>query len=485
MNKQVRKEEGIVVNNGLWTAEDFAAAEGVLKTVTEHGLETVRISFADQHGILRGKTVLAKELKSAFNNGVKATSTLLLKDTSHATVFPVWESDAGFGPGRFIGASDFLVIPDPKTFRVLPWSPHCGWMLSEIYTLEGDPISFSSRRILRAAVDRLNKIGLDIVVGLEMEFHVFKLENACLDHASAERPEDPPQTSLIAHGYQYLTEQRYDQLEQVMDLIRRNAEALHLPVRSMEAEFGPSQFEFTFHPDSAMDSADNLVLFRSTVKQVCRREGYHATFMCRPRLKNIMSSGWHLHQSVVNKETGENLFIPAQGEVLSKIGNQWVAGLLQHAVESCLLSTPTINGYKRFKPFALAPDRIQWGRDNRGAMIRVIADSKESASRVENRVGESAANPYLYIASQILCGLDGIERELDAGDPVDIPYDNEAPMLPTNLLEALDAFRNSAFYRSALGNDFVDYFTRIKQAEWDRYVGAVSEWEHREYFSLF
>ena len=350
MNKQTHKENGIVVSHGLWTDEDFAAAEDVLKAVAEHNLETVRISFADHHGVLRGKTVLAKELESAFSNGVNMTSTLLLKDTSHTTVFPVWTSDAGFGPGRLIGASDFLVVPDPKTFNILPWSPHCGWMLSDIYFLEGDPISFSSRRILRTAVDRLNKNGLDIVIGLEVEFHVFKLEDARLNHASAERPEDPPQTSLLAHGYQYLTEQRYDQLEQVMDLIRRNAQALNLPVRSMEAEFGPSQFEFTFHPNTAIGSADSLVLFRNMVKQVCRREGFHATFMCRPRLKNIMSSGWHLHQSVVNKENRKNLFTPSQEETLSKIGNQWVAGILEHAVESCLLSTPTINGYKRYKP---------------------------------------------------------------------------------------------------------------------------------------
>ena len=253
----------------------------------------------------------------------------------------------------------------------------------------------------------------------------------------------------------------------------------------MEAEFGPSQFEFTFHPNAALGSADTLVLFRNMAKQVCRREGFHATFMCRPRLKNIMSSGWHLHQSIVDKDTRKNLFIPVQGEMLSQVSNQWVAGLLDHASESCILSTPTVNGYKRYKPFALAPDRIQWGRDNRGAMIRVIATNDDSASRIENRVGESAANPYLYITSQILCGLDGIERNLDAGDPVEVPYDSDAKRLPYSLLDALNAFRASAFYRSKLGDDFVDYFSHIKQAEWDRYVGAVSEWEHREYFSLF
>ena len=173
--------------------------------------------------------------------------------------------------------------------------------------------------------------GYDYLCGLEVEFHVFRVEDANLRHANAGRPEDPPETSLITHGYQYLTESRYDEMERVMDLVRRNAEALELPVRSMEAEFGPSQFEFTFRPAGAMESADALVLFRSMVKQVCRREGYHATFMCRPRLNNIMSSGWHLHQSITTMDAGRNLFAPETGHVLSDLGRQWVAGLLEHA----------------------------------------------------------------------------------------------------------------------------------------------------------
>ncbi len=484
MNQHAGAEEGAKCR-ALWTDEDHAAAEAVLARVKEQAIETIRISFVDQHGILRGKTLMASGLKGVFDRGVSMTSTLLLKDTSHTTVFPVWKVDAGFGPDKFVGASDFLVLPDPKTFRVLPWSPHSGWMLSDIYFKDGQPIAFSSRRILQDAVGRLHKRGLDMLTGLEVEFHVFKLDDPHLQHDNADRPEDPPRTSLLAHGYQYLTEQRYDQLEQVMDLIRRNASGLDLPVRSMEAEFGPSQFEFTFHPGTAVTCADSLVLFRSMVKQVCRREGYHATFMCRPKLKNIMASGWHLHQSIIDRRSGENLFQPKPGEVLTKLGGQWVAGLLHHAGESCLLSTPTINGYKRYQPFALAPDRIQWGQDNRGAMIRVITHSDDPASRIENRVGDPAANPCLFIAAQILCGLDGIENDLVPPDAVETPYDSGAQMLPKSLLEALQLFRDSAFYRSVWGDQIVDYFSHIKQAEWNRYISSVSEWEHREYFSLF
>jgi glutamine synthetase len=479
------KQNRVVLNHAQWNDQGRLAAEEVLQAVDDHSLETIRLSFADQHGVLRGKTIVAGELKSAFESGVTMTTTLLLKDTSHATVFPVWKQDAGFGHGKLTGASDFLLIPDPRTFRILPWSPHTGWMTGEIHETDGALIPFSSRHILRQAVNKLKDKNMELVTGLEVEFHVFRMDNANLRHDNAGRPEDPPETSLLTHGYQYLTESRYDEMEHVMDLIRRNAIALELPVRSMEAEFGPSQFEFTFRPAGALENADALVLFRSMVKQVCRRAGYHATFMCRPQLKSIMPSGWHLHQSVVDPLSGKNLFIPDQGQVLTRLGEQWVAGLLEHAWDACLLSTPTVNGYKRYQPHALAPDRVQWGRDNRGAMIRVITAEGDPASRIENRVGESAANPYLYMASQILCGLDGVERGLVAPLPVETPYDADVRRLPTNLGDAIRAFRESEFMRRALGDDFVDYYAHIKQAEWGRYLSTVSEWEHREYFSLF
>ncbi|MFD2238081.1 glutamine synthetase family protein [Aureimonas populi] len=469
----------------LLDAEASRAAAEVMRRVRAEGIETIRLSFADQHGILRGKTIVAEALEAAFRGGMAMTSTLLLKDTSHRTVFPVWENDIGFGKGTLTGAGDVMIVPDPSTFRVLPWSPHSGWMLCDLRWKHGGEMPFCVRSILRRAVDRLAARNLAMVCGLEFEFYALRVERANLAHADAGLPARPPETSLITHGYQYLTEAKYDALEEVMDDLRRAAQALGLPVRSMEAEFGPSQIEFTFRPDGPLAQADNTVLFRSMVKQLCQRKGLHATFMCRPKIENAVPSGWHMHQSVVDIGTGRNLMMPQSAGQPSRVAGQWIAGLLEHAAESCLLSTPTVNGYKRYQPFQLAPDRVQWGRDNKGAMIRALMEPGDPASRVENRVAEPTANPYLFIASQILCGLDGIQRDLAPPPPVENPYANGAMSLPRSLIAALERFDASDFYREALGADFCSYLSRIKHAEWDRYLMTVSEWEQSEYFSLF
>ncbi len=478
-------QSSFAARHGLWQEHQFTAAQKMLDLALAENLEVIRLSFVDQHGILRGKTISISGLKSALCGGINMTSSMLLKDTSHKTVFPLWQEDSGFGAGTLTGASDILMLPDPTTFKILPWSPHSGWVLSDLYFTDGAPVPLSTRAILKDSVQKLNDLGYQFIAGLEVEFHVFKLGDQPMALSDAGQPGTPPEVELISQGYQYLTEDRYDQMEEVFDLIRRNCEGVGLPIRSLEVEFGPSQCEVTFDPADALTQADNMVLFRSLVKQVCRRAGYHATFMCRPRFEDSMASGWHLHQSLVDLENGQNLFMPSGSEPISALGLNWIAGLLSHAKESCLFSTPTINGYKRYRPFALAPDRIQWGQDNRGAMIRCLAGAGDTASRIENRVGEPAANPYLYIASQILSGLDGITQNLQAPDPVQNPYDSKADTLPVSLIDALQALKASVFYREMLGDAFIDYMAVIKEAEWSRYLTTVSEWEEREYFSLF
>src|ERR1700749_1029274 len=169
--------------------------------------------------------------------------------------------------------------------------------------------------------------------------------------AGAGQPGTPPDVSLLSHGYQYLTEQRYDQMEPVLEIIRRDVLALGLPLRSVEVEFCPSQCEFNFSPAKGPRAAYNMVLFRGAVKQIARRHGYHATFMCRPKLPNVFASGWHLHQSIVSRQGGEAAFMARSGgepdgEVLSTFGRHYLAGLLQHARASAVFTTPTIIGYK-------------------------------------------------------------------------------------------------------------------------------------------
>lgn len=477
-----------VARHGLWSQEQTEAAVRLRKLAEERRLDTIRLSFPDQHGILRGKTLIAGEALHSLESGCSITTTMLAKDTSHRTVFPVFTAGGGFGMREMQGAADVLMVPDPTTFRVLPWAPTTGWVLCDLYFADGRPVPFATRNLYRSVIDRLAQRGYDFMAGLEVEFHVFKVENprlASSDAGSPGNPGEPPAVSLLSQGYQYLTEQRYDQMEPVLELIRRDIIALELPLRSMEVEYGPSQCEFVFQPTVGLAPADIMVLFRSAVKQICQRHGYHATFMCRPRIPNVMSSGWHLHQSLVSRATGKNAFMSAEGDDLSPLGRGYMAGLLEHARASAVFSTPTINGYKRYRSYSLAPDRAIWGRDNRGVMIRVLGGPNDPATRLENRIGEPAANPYLYMASQILAGLDGVDRSLDPGPSADTPYETKANLLPKSLREAVFALQEDPFFRTAMGAELVDYYVHIKTAEIERFQADITEWEQREYFEMF
>src|SRR5436190_12947035 len=380
-SSEERKARSFVERHGLWNDEQFEAAALADKRIEDDGLDTVRLSFPDQHGILRGKTVVATEAAAAMRNGCSITTTLLAKDTAHKTAFPVFTAGGGFGMAEMEGGGDFLMIADPTTFRVLPWAPRTGWVLCDIYFADGRPVPFSTRHLYRRALQRLAEAGFDYVAGLEVEFHIFKLDDARLAPADATWPGAAPQVSLLAQGYQYLTETRFDQLEPILDIVRREIVALGLPLRSIEVELGPSQCEFTFQPQVGLSPADSMMLFRSAVKQICRRQGCHATFMTRPKLDNVMSSGWHLHQSLRERRTGANAFAATDNDLLSPVGRGFLAGLLAHARAAAAFTTPTINGYKRYRSYSLAPDRVIWGRDNRGAMIRVLGGRGDAAAR--------------------------------------------------------------------------------------------------------
>ena len=444
------------------------------------GLKAVRFSFADQHGVLRGKTLAVAEVPAALERGVTVTSTLLLKDTSHRTVFPAFTPGGGVGMPEMQDAADILMMADPATFRVLPWAPETGWMLCELAFQDGRPVPYCTRRILKAALEKLKPF--EFMCGLEIEFHVFRIADPNLKPADAGQPGTPPEVELLTTGYQYLTEHRYDQIDPVVQLLEKNVAQLGLPLRSFEVEFGPSQVEFTLGVLPGLAAADAMVLFRGAVKQIARRHGYHATFMCRPKLPNVMSSGWHLHQSL--RRDGKNAFV-SDKEDLSEAGKQYLAGLLAHARSACALSTPTINGYKRYRPYSLAPDRVVWGKENRGALVRVIGGPGNPGTRIENRIGEPAANPYLYLASQIYSGMDGMARKLPLPPSADTPYEAKAEPLPCTLSEALALLKEDACLKKGLGEAFVDYYCKIKEAEIARFNSEVSEWEHREYFDLF
>jgi glutamine synthetase len=491
-----KSSRAFVDRHDLWISEQRRAAAAVTREIKRRKLELIRFAFCDQHGVLRGKTLVASEAGRAMRAGITMTSTLLAKDTSHRTVFQVFSAGGGIGLDEMEGAGNFVMVADPATFRVLPWAHATGWILCDIYFPNGKPAPFSTRARYRDALDKLAASGMRFCAGIEVEFQLFKLLDPKLATDGLTWPAEAPAVEHTTHGFQYLTEARFDQVDPILETLRKTVQALDLPLLSLEVELGPSQYEFTFAPGEGMAPADAMVLLRSAMKQTARRHGYLVSFMCRPRLANTFASGWHLHQSLLDRKSGRNLFASiGKNEPLSPLGRHYLAGLLAHARAAAAFTTPTINGYKRYHGVnSMAPIQAIWAQDNRGVMIRVLGEPGEASTHLENRAGEPLANPYLYMASQIYAGLDGIARKLDPGPSADTPYEIKAEPLPKSLVEAIAALGDSVCFRKGFGDAFVDYYLHIKRAEiarCDAETGGqsgnpseVTAWEHNEYFDM-
>jgi glutamine synthetase len=458
-----------------------AACDAVLQRVRQGGFDSVRVVWCDLHGSLRGKTLMPDALAGALANGVSLVATLMLKDSSDRTVLPVFEP--GGAPAGFEGAANLVLLPDPARFTPLPWADRSAWLPGQPWHPDGRPVALDSRRVLQGALDTLAGAGYGLRCGLEVEFHVYRIVEERLDPAGAAWPGEPPAVTMVHPGYRLLSDHWADLAEPVLQRLRRTAQGLGLPLRSLEIELGPSQFEAVFEPQDALAAADAMVAFRNGVVQALRRDGYHASFMCLPPFPQVMASGWHLHQSLVRRADGRSAFTDAR-EPLSAVGRHYLAGLLQHARAATVFAAPTVNGYGRFRPNALAPMAVRWGRDNRGAMLRLLGGPGDPATRLENRLGEPAANPYLYIASQIHAGLDGVRRGLEPPAPTLAPYASGGEPLPGSLAEALQALDEDPMLVDAMGRDAIEVFVQAKRSELARFEAAddAAVWQAREYF---
>lgn len=481
-------QDGFIAEHGLWTAEEKKVARQLPELIANKGIKTIRVVYCDQHGLMRGKSLDAANFLLSLQNGVAETVANLGKDTSNTPVIPLFNRDGGFGVEMMGGGGDIVLVPDPRMFRILPWATDTAWIISDMYLKDGTRCPFDSRYIMQRSLDSLAKAGHELIVGLELEFYIFDIEDPKLQMSQSGHPPEPPAVTAIGHGYQYHAEDRIDQLAPLADQIRDMAAALDLPLRTIEVEWGPGQFEVTFNPLVGLEAADSLMLFRSAVKQMMRRQGRLASFMAKPALPNVYSSGWHLHQSLQDSKTGANSFASTRKkDLLSNLGRHYIGGLLEHGAGATLFSNPTVNGYKRLHGNVLAPNRILWSHDNRGAMLRLIGGYGSQATHIENRSGEPAANPYLYMASQLYAGLDGMRNKIDPGEPCqDNPYAQmDKPMLPRTLMEAVEALDSSKVLRAGFGDQFIDYFLQFKRAEIARFLTHVTDWEHREYFEMY
>ena len=487
--------------HGLYTPAQAAAAARSVELVETHGIEVVRIVWPDQYGLLRGKALTRAAFHASLKSGVEITMAPFFFDPANAIVLNPFTPDGGFAVEGLGGSPNVTMVPDPGTFTVLPWAPKTALVFADLYMTNGKPFPLAPRTILRQTLDRLAEQNLRLVGGIEMEWYLTRIVDDMLGKGSLGAPgtpADPPVVAPVARGYSYLLVDHLDEIDDAIAPIREAVVAMGLPLRSFDDEWAPSQVETTFDVVDGLAIADTASLFKMAAKQIAKRNGYIASFMCTPAVAGFYASGWHLHTSIADATTGENLMVPDEGEALSELGRHYVGGSLAHGVAASVFTTQTVNGYRRRRPYSLAPDRLTWAYDNRAAMMRVISAPGDQASHVENRVGESAANPYLYVAAQAAAGLDGIENKTDPGPLSEDPYSADVAQLPTTLAEAVDALEADDFFRSAFGSTFVDYLVTMKRSEvtryeaWckenpdaDGYVNGVTDWEQREYFELF
>jgi glutamine synthetase len=490
-----------IEKHGLWTAGQRRQAEQIKTRIKKGNLNLIRVAWSDPYGVSRAKSVTVPAFLNALENGYNINVATTTLDASGARTFASFTRGGGMGLKEMTGSPDLIIVPDPATFRILPWEPEVGWILCDEYFVSGVPFHFSPRQLLRKQLARLEKRGMRNVVGLEVEWYLLRVAE---DHLTGEHIGSPGvkgraiRTYPAEPGYSLHSESNMDLMQAPIAALAGALEKLGLPLRSIENEWGPGQLECTFAPRQALEAADNFVLFRTATRQICRRMGYLASFMSRPRLKGYYSSGWHLHQSIVDAKSGRNLFMPkAAGELLSPLGKYYLGGLLHHAVASTVFANPTVNGYRRFRANSLAPDRVAWGFDHRGVMLRVLGAPGDPASRIENRVGEPSANPYLYILSQLVTGLDGIDNKRDPGPPDTDPYASQHTMLPKSLPDALNLLEKEPLFTNELGALFIDYYLKIKRTEAGRFAAYLkergtdqtgdetTEWEQNEYFDFF
>jgi glutamine synthetase len=488
-----------LAKHGLWTDDQRRQAEELKRRVRAENLQFVRLAWADSHGTSRAKAITVPAFIAALDTGYNINVATTTLDSANARTFASFTRGGGMGLDEMTGSPNLTIVPDPSTFRVLPWAPGVGWILCDEYFNTGVPFHFSPRHLLRKQLRRLADKGMTYIVGLEVEWYLLRVAQDALTDENIGAPGlrgEPIKTRPPEPGYSYHSESNMDLMQPALSALADAFEKIALPLRSVENEWGPGQVECTFAPGEALTVADNLLLFRTSTKQICRRMGYVATFMCRPGLKGYYSSGWHLHQSLVDAG-GCNLFMPERaGECLSPLGQNFVAGLLAHAAPCTPFTTPTVNGYRRFRPNSLAPDRATWCYDHRGVMIRALGGVGDGATRLENRAGEPAANPYLFMASQLVAGLDGIARKLAPPPQDDNPYAADRPLLPTSLDAALAALEVEPLFRREVGDVFIDYFLKLKRNEAGRFAswladsgvkdtGETTAWEQNEYFDFF
>jgi len=445
----------------------MATKEEITRRVAEEGVQFINLQFTDIVGIVKSVTIPVAELDVALAPGI-------------------WFDGSSVEGFARIAESDMYLVPDPNTFAVIPWQQDGGptaRFICDVYTPAGQSFQGDPRQILRQALQKAAEQGFSYYTGPEPEFFLLEPDG---NGQAQPRPYD-------RGGYFDLSTDRGIEVRKRM---AKALEAFGIRVEASHHEAAFGQQEIDFRYADALRTADNVVTFKATLKEIARQNGLHATFMPKP-IAGINGSGMHVHQSLFWQNTGRNAFADGESEDgLSDLARHFVAGQLAHARGMCAVLSPLVNSYKRLVPGYEAPVYVSWGQINRSALIRVPkvhSDQLESA-RVELRCPDPSCNPYLAFAVMLRAGLDGIQRQLE---PPPISNENLYHLgeegrqqrglgtLPGSLGEALAELERDELMHEALGSHVLQRFIEAKTIEWREYCTQVSAWELGRYLAIY
>ncbi|MGB8349657.1 MAG: glutamine synthetase family protein [Gaiella sp.] len=438
----------------------YAELEGLVATGE---IDTVVVAFTDMQGRLLGKRLHAEFFVEEMDAGhpVEGCNYLLALEMEMDPVpgYEIASWEQGYG--------DFAVTPDMATLRRIPWLEGTALVLGDVGWHDGSPVGPSPRQVLRAQVERAEKLGLTPMIGSELEFFLVK-ETYAEAHANGYTGLTPTVPYILDY---HILATTYD--EPLMRALRNGMQAAGMRVETSKGEAWPGQQELNFRFSDALTMADNHVIYKNGAKEIAFLHGCAITFMPKP-FEDWIGNSCHIHSSLFRRD--EAAF--ANDDALF---GQWLAGQIACASELAVFFAPTVNSYKRYAAGSWAPTTLAWGNDNRTCGFRVVGHGK--ARRVETRIPGGDVNPYLAFAALIASGLHGIEQDLEAPPPLQgNAYESDAERFPSTLRDAIAALEAGTMARAAFGDQVVDHYLNYARTEQGLFDRFVTDWERRRYF---
>jgi glutamine synthetase len=446
-----------------------ATPETLRAWLAQHRIEEIDCAVPDIAGVARGKTMPVEKF-------VKLEAVHLPISIFHQTItgdYVGFDEDAQ----ALYAESDLMMVPDLSTIRPAPWaSSPTAQVIHDATWQNGDPVEIAPRNVLKHVLGLYEKEGWLPVVAPELEFYLTKT------NPDPDYPLEPPvgRSGRPGAGRQAYSLGAVDEYDKIVDDIYEFAELQYLKIDTIIQEGGAAQLEINLLHGDGIDLADQVFLFKRTIREAAFRHNCYATFMAKP-LANQPGSAMHIHQSVVDTRTGRNIFTLDDGRP-SKLFFNFLAGQQTYVPAATCLFAPYVNSYRRLVPGGASPINVEWGHDNRSAGLRVPI-SPDSARRVENRLAGADSNPYLAIAASLACGYLGIKKGLEPREPVSGNAYRNDHQLPRGLLEALFDFEDSKDLHEVLGKRFCHVYLQLKRSEFEEFMRVISPWE-REHLLL-